>query len=554
MFHIYEGFHLVDAYHKMRHQRKYHPEDSTKRVIKIALVALVTLVLWNMPAEWYGIQNLTVIQQRIIAIFAFATLMWILEIVSSWATSVAIIVLMLLFCTDSGILPMVNEAEVGKLLSYKGVMATFADPVIMLFIGGFVLAIAATKTGLDAQLAKVLLKPFGTRSEMVLLGFLLITGLFSMFVSNTATAAMMLTFLTPVFHQLPPQGKGRISLAMSIPVAANLGGMGTPIGTPPNTIALKYLNDPEGLNLGLGFGQWMMFMFPLVLILLFISWRILLSTFPFTQKRIELKIDESTTQYIYWDDSSLLTKLRYVPYAQFALILIFITISVFVMTTAQRSEQNRLWVGLSKETAHQLGTPISSLNAWQQLLADQYPNDEYVPQMKRDIDRLQMIADRFQKIGSEPALQAENIIPVLQNAVAYMRARISNRVTIDDSCLSGVERVVMLNAPLLQWVVENLLKNAVDAISGNGSIVFQLHENEHDVMIDIADTGKGIDAKTQRRIFEPGFTSKERGWGLGLPLAKRIVEQYHGGKLLLKSSQTGVGTTFRIVLKKPENG
>ena len=131
MFHIYEGFHLVDAYHKMRHQRKYHPEDSTKRAIKIALVAIVTLLLWNMPAEWYGIQNLTVIQQRIIAIFAFATLMWILEIVSSWATSVAIIVLMLLFCTDSGILPMVNEEEVGKLLSYKGVMATFADPVIM---------------------------------------------------------------------------------------------------------------------------------------------------------------------------------------------------------------------------------------------------------------------------------------------------------------------------------------------------------------------------------------------------------------------------------------
>ena len=156
MFHIYEGFHLVDAYHKMRHQRKYNPD--TKRAIKIALVAVVTLLLWNMPAEWYGIQNLTVIQQRIIAIFAFATLMWILEIVSSWATSVAIIVLMLLFCTDSGILPMVNEEEVGKLLSYKGVMATFADPVIMLFIGGFVLAIAATKTGLDAQLAKVLLR------------------------------------------------------------------------------------------------------------------------------------------------------------------------------------------------------------------------------------------------------------------------------------------------------------------------------------------------------------------------------------------------------------
>ena len=289
MFHIYEGFHLVETYHKMRHQRKYNPD--TKRAVKIAIVALVTLLLWNIPTEWYGIQNLTVIQQRVIAIFAFATLMWILEIVSSWATSIAIIVLMLLFCSDSGIAPMVNPDVVGSVLSHKGIMASFADPVIMLFIGGFVLAIAATKTGLDAQLAKVLLKPFGTRSEMVLLGFLLITGLFSMFVSNTATAAMMLTFLAPVFRQLPPEGKGRIALAMSIPVAANLGGMGTPIGTPPNTIALKYLNDPEGLNMGLGFGQWMMFMFPLVVVLLFISWRILLKFFPFTQKTVELKID-----------------------------------------------------------------------------------------------------------------------------------------------------------------------------------------------------------------------------------------------------------------------
>ena len=291
MFHIYEGFNLVEAYHKMRHQRKYHPADGTKRAIKIALVALVTLLLWNMPSEWYGIDNLTVIQQRVIAIFAFATLMWILEIVSSWATSIAIIVLMLLFCSDSGIKPMVDPEIVGKVLSHKAVMASFADPIIMLFIGGFVLAIAATKTGLDAQLAKVLLRPFGTRSEMVLLGFLLITGLFSMFVSNTATAAMMLTFLTPVFRQLPPEGKGRVALAMSIPVAANLGGMGTPIGTPPNTIALKYLNDPEGLNMGLGFGQWMMFMFPLVILLLFISWRLLLKFFPFTQKNIELNIE-----------------------------------------------------------------------------------------------------------------------------------------------------------------------------------------------------------------------------------------------------------------------
>ena len=275
----------------MRMGRRFQPSGAFKKTSQAIIVLIVTLLLWNAPTEWYCIQNLTVIQQRIIAIFVFATLMWVMEVVSSWATSVASIVLMLLFTTDSGILPMVNEEEVGKLLSYKGVMATFADPVIMLFIGGFVLAIAATKTGLDAQLAKVLLKPFGTKSEMVLLGFLLITGLFSMFVSNTATAAMMLTFLTPVFRQLPPEGKGRIALAMSIPIAANLGGMGTPIGTPPNTIALKYLNDPEGLNLQLGFGQWMMFMFPLVLVLLFISWRLLLRVFPFTQKRIELNIE-----------------------------------------------------------------------------------------------------------------------------------------------------------------------------------------------------------------------------------------------------------------------
>ena len=268
---------------------------------------------------------------------------------------------------------------------------------------------------------------------------------------------------------------------------------------------------------------------------------------------IELKIDENTTQYIYWDDSHILTRLRYVPYAQFALIFIFIGIAVFMMLTAQRSEQNRLWVGLSKETAHQLGTPISSLNAWQQLLADTYPDDEFVPQMKRDIDRLQMIADRFQKIGSEPSLYEENLIPVVQNAVNYMRARVSSRIVIDDSCLNGVNRTVSINAPLLQWVIENLLKNSVDAISGEGKIMLQLHENEHDVMLDITDTGKGMDNATQRRVFEPGFTSKDRGWGLGLPLAKRIVEQYHGGKLLLKSSQPGVGTTFRIVLKKPEH-
>ena len=285
------GDHLIETGRDFRHARKYSPDKLFSRFIKLFIVLAVTLTLWNIPADWYGIQGLTVVQQRIIAIFAFATLMWIMEIVSSWATSVAVIGLMLLFTSDSGIVWMCDPAEVGDLLSYKGVMATFADPVIMLFIGGFILAIAATKTGLDVQLAKILLKPFGTKSNMVLLGFLLITGLFSMFVSNTATAAMMLTFLTPVFRQLPPEGKGRIALALSIPVAANLGGMGTPIGTPPNTIAMKYLNDPEGLNLGLGFDDWMMFMLPLVIVLLFIGWWLLKTIFPFTQKTIQLEIE-----------------------------------------------------------------------------------------------------------------------------------------------------------------------------------------------------------------------------------------------------------------------
>ncbi len=291
MFKNFYGYGLLETYHKMRQIHKDNPITIQKQLIKALFVLVITLLLWNAPASFYGLEGLTVIQQRVIAIFAFATLMWVLEVVPSWATSVAIIGLMLVFTSDSGIKWMCDPEEVGKLLSYKAIMATFADPVIMLFIGGFILAIAATKTGLDAQLAKALLKPFGSKSDNVLLGFLLITGLFSMFVSNTATAAMMLTFLTPVFKQLPPEGKGRIAMALSIPVAANLGGMGTPIGTPPNTIAMKYLNDPEGLNLGLGFGQWMLFMLPLVAVLLFISWMLLRWMFPFSQKTVELKIE-----------------------------------------------------------------------------------------------------------------------------------------------------------------------------------------------------------------------------------------------------------------------
>jgi sodium-dependent dicarboxylate transporter 2/3/5 len=266
---------------------------SKKKMLELLAIVALTVVVWNLPTEIFGIKGLTVVQQRVIAVLVFATLSWLTEAIPSWATSLAIITTMCLTISNNALAFFKGEENetFGTLLKSKEIMAAFADPVIMLFLGGFVLAIAATKSGLDVLLAKNLIRPFGKKSENVLLGFLLITGLFSMFVSNTATAAMMLTFLTPVFHQLPPEGKGRISLAMSIPIAANLGGMGTPIGTPPNTIALKYLNDPEGLNLGLGFGQWMMFMFPLVLLLLFISWRLLLHIFPFTQKTIELKID-----------------------------------------------------------------------------------------------------------------------------------------------------------------------------------------------------------------------------------------------------------------------
>ena len=291
MFKNFRGFHLVEEMQKLRHSIKFNPAKIKKKTIGLMFVAAIFLVLWFMPTETFGLEGLTQIQQRIIAIFVYATLMWVFELVPAWATSVSIMVLLLLFTSDSGIKWICNPDSVGQVLSYKQVMASFADPVVMLFIGGFILAIATTKTGLDVHLARVLLTPFGKKSENILLGFMLVTALFSMFISNTATTAMMLTFLTPVFKQLPEAGKGRTALAISIPVAANLGGMGTPIGTPPNTIALKYLNDPEGLALGIGFGQWMLFMVPLVIILILIAWTLIKKVFPFSQKTIELKIE-----------------------------------------------------------------------------------------------------------------------------------------------------------------------------------------------------------------------------------------------------------------------
>lgn len=263
-----------------------------KKALLFLLTALVTVIVWNLPIDSFGIEGLTVVQQRIIAIFVMAVMLWLTEAIPAWATSVVIIFVLLFFASDSAFKIMQgSEAEMGQLLDYQGVMACFADPTIILFLGGFVLAIAATKSGLDAKMARLLIAPFGKRSEHVLLGFMLITGIFSMFISNTATAAMMLTFLTPVFKALPPDGKGRVALTMAIPIGANLGGMGTPIGTPPNAFAYKVLNDPQGLNMGIGFGDWMMIMAPMVILMLIVAWFILLKMFPFSQKTIEIKIE-----------------------------------------------------------------------------------------------------------------------------------------------------------------------------------------------------------------------------------------------------------------------
>ena len=260
-------------------------------VIKTIIVTLISLIIWWMPTSVFGIEGLTILQHRVIAIFVFAALMWITETVPAWVTSVLIIVIMLLTVSNSGITPLVNYIPKEELVSYKSIMYTFADQTVMLFLGGFVLAIVASKYGVDVTLARALLKPFGTRPSTVLLGFLMVTAFFSMFVSNTATAAMMLAFLAPVLKALPADGKGKIGLALSIPVAANIGGMATPIGTPPNGIVLKYL---EPMGLGMGFGEWIAFMGPITIALLLISWVILLKLFPFKQKTIVLDIPDNS--------------------------------------------------------------------------------------------------------------------------------------------------------------------------------------------------------------------------------------------------------------------
>ena len=263
-----------------------------KKCILFFVSFILTVIVWNLPSTFFGIDGLTTVQQRVIAIFVMAVMLWLTEAIPAWATSVTIIFVLLFFVSNSSFKFMQgSEGQYGQLLDSVGIMACFADPTIILFLGGFILAIAATKSGLDVWMAKAMIKPFGKKSENVLLGFMLITGIFSMFISNTATAAMMLTFLTPVFKALPANGKGRIALTMAIPIGANLGGMGTPIGTPPNAFAYKVLNDPTGMNLDISFGHWMAVMVPLVIVLLIIAWFLLRKLFPFSQKTIELHIE-----------------------------------------------------------------------------------------------------------------------------------------------------------------------------------------------------------------------------------------------------------------------
>ena len=260
------------------------------RYIKVSLITLIALTIAILPNEFFGIEGLTDIQQRVIAIFFWAACMWIVEAVPAWTTSLLIIVIMLFTISDSGISFLVEGYEKSELVSYKTIMGTFANPTVMLFMGGFILALVASKSGIDISMARAMLKPFGSKPSVVLFGFMLVTAIFSMFVSNTATAAMMLTFLAPVLRQLPHSEKGTAALALAIPIGANIGGLATPIGTPPNGIALQYINDVDGLNLGVDFGEWTMVMTPIMLAILVISWIILRIMFPFTADKVNLTI------------------------------------------------------------------------------------------------------------------------------------------------------------------------------------------------------------------------------------------------------------------------
>lgn len=264
---------------------------------------------------------------------------------------------------------------------------------------------------------------------------------------------------------------------------------------------------------------------------------------------IEVRLAPDLVQYVYYSDSKHLRMLRYFPYVQLAVMFVFFIIVIISLTASKKAEQNRVWVGLSKETAHQLGTPISSLLAWEELLKMKDIDPSLLSEIERDTQRLQTIAERFSKIGSRPEPKPSALAPAIENAVRYIEGRSSKKVSFKTELPSG-ESVVPLNIPLFEWVIENLCKNAIDAMDGDGSITINVTDGTDCVTIDVSDTGKGIAKNRFKSVFKPGYTTKARGWGLGLSLARRIVEEYHHGKIFVKSSEIGKGTTFRIQLKK----
>lgn len=264
-----------------------------------------------------------------------------------------------------------------------------------------------------------------------------------------------------------------------------------------------------------------------------------------------IRIDLSDQDYmeICYGESLMLIRLAWWPYVQLGVVLVFVLIAIFALLSSKKAEQNKVWVGLSKETAHQLGTPISSLMAWVEVLKDTYPDDELIPELGSDVKRLQRIAERFSKIGSKPEIQPENLNEVVTQVLQYIGRRTSNRVSLVCN-LPQQPLIVPMNAPLFEWVVENLCKNAVDSMDGDGTITLTATDLPNCYALEVADTGKGIAKNHFQTIFMPGFTTKKRGWGLGLSLAKRIIEDYHQGHIFVKNSELGKGTTFRIELKK----
>jgi len=259
--------------------------------------------------------------------------------------------------------------------------------------------------------------------------------------------------------------------------------------------------------------------------------------------------DSIDYQLVCYDESTLLKRLSQYPYWQLGIVMIFVVVAIFALLSSKRAEQNKVWVGLSKETAHQLGTPISSLMAWVEILKENYPDDDLIPEMNKDVKRLELIAERFSKIGSLPEPVDASMNEVLTHVTDYMDRRTSKKVEITTK-MPDHNVIVKINASLFEWVVENLCKNAVDAMEGTGKIVLTLLDEDSRAVIEVTDNGKGIRKKDVKNIFKPGFTTKKRGWGLGLSLAKRIVEEYHKGRIFVKSSEVGVGTTFRIEMPK----